>query len=84
MQKYPSDVSVSENCIDANLEMVERRGRDNFPHCQPQEWCAWTIHEIVLNSGDFCRLLIAFTNSLDPDQNRQNSVPDLDPNLLTP
>ena len=23
-------------------------------------------------SGDFCRLLIAFANSLDPDQARQN------------
>ena len=34
-------------------------------------------------SGDFCRLLITFANSLDQDQARQNSRPDLDPNCLT-
>ena len=31
-------------------------------------------------SGDFCRLLLTFANSLDPDQARQNVGPDLDPN----
>ena len=36
-------------------------------------------------SGDFCRLLMTFANSLDPDQARQNQAqqnvrPDLDPN----
>ena len=31
-------------------------------------------------SGDFCRLLITFANSLDPDQEQQNVGPDLDPN----
>ena len=31
MQKYPSDVSVSETCIDANLKMVERRTQTTFP-----------------------------------------------------
>ena len=34
--------------------------------------------------GNFCSLLIAFANSLDPDQVRQNVGPDLDPNCLTP
>ena len=34
----------------------------------------------VLASGDFCCLLIALANSLDPDQVRQNVSPDLDPN----
>ena len=29
-----------------------------------------------------CRLLITFANSLDPDQDRQNVGPDLDPNCL--
>ena len=48
MRKYPSDVSVSKNCISANLKMVERWGPDNFPHFQPQEWCAETIPEIGL------------------------------------
>ena len=28
--------------------------------------------------GDFCRLLITFANSLEPDQDRQNVGPDLD------
>ena len=28
----------------------------------------------------FCRLLITFANSLDPDQAPQNVGPDLDPN----
>ena len=32
---------------------------------------------------DFCHLLITFANSLDPDQDRQNISPDLDPNCLT-
>ena len=34
-------------------------------------------------SGNFCRLLIIFSNSLDPDQARQNVGPDVDPNCLT-
>ena len=39
--------------------------------------------ESKLASSDFCRLLITFTNSLDPDQDRQNVGPDLDSNCLT-
>ena len=46
--------------------------------------------EIVFNpcnsflaSGNLCCLLITFANSLDPDQDRQNIGPDLDPNRLT-
>ena len=35
-------------------------------------------------SGKFCRLLITFTNSLDPDLACQNIVTVLDPNCLTP
>ena len=31
-----------------------------------------------LKYGGFCRLLIAFANSLDPDQDRQNVGPNLD------
>ena len=34
-------------------------------------------------SGDFCRLLLIFANSFDPDQDRQDVGPDLDPNCLT-
>ena len=48
MRKYTSDVSVTKNCIDANLEMFERRVPDNFPCFPPQEWCVWTIPEIAL------------------------------------
>ena len=33
---------------------------------------------------DFCCLLITFANSSDPDENRHNVGPDLDPNCLTP
>ena len=36
-----------------------------------------------LASGDLCRLLVVFANSLDPDQDQQNVSPDLDPNCLT-
>ena len=36
-----------------------------------------------LDSGDFCHLLITFANNLDPDLDRQNVGPDLDPNCLT-
>ena len=36
------------------------------------------------SSTDFCgRLLITFANRLDPDQDRQNIGPGLDPNYLT-
>ena len=31
----------------------------------------------------FCRLLITFANSLDPDQDGQNVGPDLDTNCFT-
>ena len=37
-----------------------------------------------LASGDFCRLLITFANSLDPDQDRQYVGPDQGPDRLTP
>ena len=33
-------------------------------------------------SDNFCHLLISFTNSLDPDQDRQNVGPDLEHNRL--
>ena len=43
--------------------------------------------EIAFNSlpasGDFCRLLINFANSLDLDQDWQYVGHDLDPNCLT-
>ena len=36
-------------------------------------------HGLFLASGEFCRLLIRFVNRLDPEQDRQNVGPDLDP-----
>ena len=36
-----------------------------------------------LASGDICCLLLTFTNSLDPDQDRHSVGSDLDPNPLT-
>ena len=36
-----------------------------------------------LASGDLCCLLITFANSFEPDQDRQNVGPDLDPNCLS-
>ena len=50
MRKYPSDISVSKNCIDPNFKWSERRDPDNFPCFLPQEWCAWELPEIVLTS----------------------------------
>ena len=37
---------------------------------------------LVSDSGAFCGLLIAFKNSLDPEQAQQNAGPDLDPRLF--
>ena len=37
-----------KNCIDATLEMVERRAQTTFPFFRHRNWCAWTIPEIDL------------------------------------
>ena len=44
----------------------------------PSNQCVYSF----LASGDFCRLLITFAISLDPDQDQQNVAPDLHPNCL--
>ena len=36
-----------------------------------------------LVNNNFCGLLITYANRLEPDQDRQNVGPDLDPNCLT-
>ena len=45
----------------------------------------WTV-DIMFNSfyasGNFCRLLITFANSLDSDQDQRNVGPDMDSNRL--
>ena len=38
--------------------------------------CCYTLYPLTY--GGFCRLLTAFANSLDPDQDRQNVDPNLD------
>ena len=59
-----------------------------------QKYCLFSLklslyltfqHQITpfLASGNFCRLLITFANSLERDQERQNVGHDLDPNCLT-
>ena len=45
-----------------------------------QSSIALTLSPLV---AAFCRPLITFANSMDPDQARQNVGPDLDPNCLT-
>ena len=42
-----------------------------------------SIVNSFLASSDFCLLLITFANCFDPDQDRQNVGPDLDPSRLT-
>ena len=37
-----------------------------------------------IDGGHFCKLLITFANNLDPDQDRQNVVIDLDSYRLIP
>ena len=41
------------------------------------------VRNLFLASGDFCCLHIIVANFLDPDQDRQNVSPDLDPNSFT-
>ena len=51
-----------------------------------KQWMAELEGKFVspfLASSDFCHLLLAIVNSLDPDQDRLSVVPDLDPNRLT-
>ena len=46
--------------------------------------CPFITYKEALNFFTYyCRLLITFANSLDPDQAKQNVGPDLDPNRLT-
>ena len=54
-----------------------------MPPADIHERCQWCLHANSLSlsaSGDFYRLLINFSNRLDPDQARQNVGPDLYPN----
>ena len=46
-------------------------------------YCKFLVEKLLLWYSDYGRLLITFANSLDPDQDRQDVGPDLDPNCLT-
>ena len=50
--------------------------------CIEDQWTLETFNSF-LASCDFYSLLITFAISLEPDQDRQNVGPDLDPNSLT-
>ena len=54
----------------------------NGAGCGCRGHCLFTNNSFSA-SGEFCCLLMIFSNSLDPDQSRQNVGPDLDPNYLT-
>ena len=60
------------------IKSVDVRGTD-------VEMCLRKLHMVnsLLTSGNFCYLLITFANSLNPDQDRHNVGPDLDPNCLS-
>ena len=74
-----------------NAKMKEVRCKFKVITCQnfgnQNTFAMAIINEILFNiflaSGNFFRLLITFANSLDPDQDRQNVGPDLDPNHMT-
>ena len=51
MRKYPSDISVSETCIDVNLKMVKRRDPDIFPCFPAAGMVRGTIPKISLKLG---------------------------------
>ena len=57
-------------------------GRVPFKKITENLKCVCRLFNSFHDSGDFCRLLITFANSLDTDQARQNVGPDLDPNCL--
>ena len=65
---------------------IRRCRRLLFIACGTSYHSAVAVSRVInsfLACGNFCRLLITFANSLDPDQDRQNVGPDLDPNRLT-
>ena len=59
-------------------------GVKSLPNAALCEKCFYDLHSSnFLASDKFCPLLMIFSNSLDPDQGRQNIGPDLDANCLT-
>ena len=69
-----------------NISEDQGREPDNDNDIEPYEIVVSKANQIVnhfLASGEFCHLLRTFANSLEPDQDRHNVSPDLDPNCLT-
>ena len=68
------------------LEFLSLKG-SCMPHCWKShvKYCSLSCRAFnsFLTSHNFFPLLITFANRLDPDQDRQNVCPDLDPNSLT-
>ena len=54
-----------------------------FPNHTPDLFSGFKKFNSFQTSRNFCHLLITFANSFNPDQDRQNVGPDLDPNRLT-
>ena len=58
-------------------------GHQNYPRCERGSNLGPLAPEAsALTSGYFCRSLLTFANSLDPDRARQNVRPDLDPERM--
>ena len=62
-------------------------GLSKYPFTHSQSKKDYLFPSFLLNSlhasGDFCHLLKTFANGVDPDQDRHDAGPDLDPNRLT-
>ena len=56
---------------------------NDVTHLAPCDILCMYMFNSLLACDDFCRVLIIFAKSLDPDQDRHNVGPDLDPNHLT-
>ena len=56
-------------------------GQLNSDHSKKQNTLSMLVNSF-LASGSFCRLLITFANSLDPDQDGHSVGPDLDPSWV--
>ena len=83
-----SPFGKQESCIMESSEIsLVLSVREDWDSMQYTMYLVFTskvnILNFILASGDFCRLLITFANSLDPDQDKQSVGPDLDPKRLT-
>ena len=73
--------------VRADIEDVKRQGKVTLlcgggSGHEPAH-AGMSLANTFLAGGDFCRLLLNFANSLDPDQDRHSVGPDLDPKHLT-